>query len=196
MSLSDIKRKLYEKKEDKDLAVHADTVFNPEKSSAIWENENNKEKREVWSGGEIEAELSEKKQKSIRTGAIAFGIIIFIIAAIIGIYIYKRTSFNEVNVTTEITGPVDAGSGKLLTYNIDYKNNNRADLSNVTLKAIFPENFKPEDNAGFVSDGPTTGHWDIKKIAGHAGGKITLNGRVYSPQGALVYIKITTPLKE
>lgn len=187
MSLSDIKRKLYKKEEDKDLSAHEVSEYNPEKSSIL--KDATGRPVDAWSKDAPDLELEEKKQKSLRMGATALGIIVFIIIFMSAFFIYRVTMFSEDRVVTEISGPTDAGSGKLLTYTIDYDNNNRSDLNNVTLKVSYPENFSPEENPNFIIDGPTTGHWDLGTIKSHDKGKMILNARVYSPQGALVYLK-------
>lgn len=187
MSLSEIKRKLYKKEAEKDLASHAESIYNPERKSEFPETPADLSRN--WGKTDANPELEQKKQKTFRVGAIALGIIIFFIVILTGLYFYRLTSFSEERVKAQISGPKDAGSGKFLTYAINWENDNRADLKNTVLKVNYPDYFKPEDNSNFVIDGPTTGHWDMGTVEGHTNGKLILNGRIYSPQGALVYLK-------
>ncbi|HPN96790.1 MAG TPA: hypothetical protein PLK35_03410 [Candidatus Moranbacteria bacterium] len=185
MPLSDIKNKLYKKEEEKDLSAHGQSEFNPRIG-------NLPEKSPVDPGDAWQKEkkgLDEGQKKTIKKGLIVLGCVIGAILILVAAYFIRKSSFDSERVTVEISGPTQAESGKLLTYEIKYKNNNRKDLSNVNLKIIYPEDFKPEDNANFVGDGPVSGNIAIGEIKGHSEGKIIFNGRMYSPKGALIYLK-------
>ena len=80
-------------------------------------------------------------------------------------------------------------SGHLITYEIDYSNNNGAELDGTSLELSYPQDLQPEDNPNFQTEGPVSGHFVLGNISGHGQGKLIFNARAYSPQGALFYLK-------
>ncbi|MFZ2193221.1 MAG: hypothetical protein WAV31_03180, partial [Candidatus Moraniibacteriota bacterium] len=87
------------------------------------------------------------------------------------------------------SGPVDVNSGNLVTYEIKYKNENRASLKNVKFKLSYPEYFKPEENPDFKIEGTTLSVYEMGTISGNAEGKLTFKGKAYSPKGNLIKIQ-------
>ena len=100
-----------------------------------------------------------------------------------------QSAFSESGLVIKIDGPTDAASGKLLTFDISYANNNRAVLKDAVLRVTFPESLKPGENANFTSESLTSGVFKLGDIPGKASGKIIFNGNVYSPKGTLIYLK-------
>lgn len=186
MSLGDIKKTLYKKDADISSFQHSQSEYNPENTALPVPN-NQVGDQGSWK--EDGLKFKEEKHKAVKFGAIAFGIIIFLILVAIGFYWYKASSFSQERATVIVSGPNEARSGQLLTYEVIYKNDNRADLKNAKLKITFPESFKPEENPNFKLENPTSGVFDLGVIKGHGEGKVILNGRTYTPKGAFIYIK-------
>jgi hypothetical protein len=185
MSLDDIKKTLYKKDTDFNLAQHSQSQYNPENAPLILNNQPSE--ADIWE--EKKAKLDEKGRKAIKIGAISFGIIIFVALTLVGIYWYRASSFSQERAVVAVTGPKEVRSGQFLTYEISYKNDNRADLKNAKLKISFPDTFKPEENPNFKLESPSSGFFDLGEVKGHAQGKVMLSGRVYTPKGAFIYIK-------
>ncbi|OGI29830.1 MAG: hypothetical protein A2288_03665 [Candidatus Moranbacteria bacterium RIFOXYA12_FULL_44_15] len=185
MSLYDIKNKLYKKDEDANLSAHGTSEYNPRAESA--RPENNLAEGDAWA--EKQTGFDAEQKKAIGKGAIALAGVLGIILLALGFYFLKYWSFSEERMKLEIAGPDKAQSGKLLTYEIRYDNNNHAGLENAVLKITYPESFKPEENPNFKPESLTSGTFDLGNIAGRGQGKAIFNGRIYSSKGALVYLK-------
>jgi len=125
----------------------------------------------------------------IKKGAIAGGIFLLLIISIVTFYEIRQGFFDQGRVVLTIQGMDEIRSGKLVAYEIDYKNNNRAELRNVTLRLNYPENFRPEENPNFKEEGPATGTYYLGTIKGNGEGKIIFNARTYSPNRNLIYLK-------
>ena len=190
MSLFDIKNRLYKKEADDNLAEHKITEFDSGNSSV--ESNMDIVRKDISSGDvweEKKAGFGTEEKKIAKTGAIAFGVVVAIILILVGIYWLRQSAFSQDRVTLSIAGAKESDSGKLVTYEISYKNDNRATLNNATLKITYPESFKPENNANFVSAGPTVSNLILGNIDGHGEGKVVFSGKAYIPQGNLMYIK-------
>lgn len=138
---------------------------------------------------EKENGVIKENRKTIKTGALILGGLLLVIALVVGFYKIKQSFFAFERLTVALTGPTEIKSGNLISYEINYKNDNRADLKNVSLKLTFPEDFKPEGNANFKPNGTTSGTFSLDDIKGNSAGKIVFNGRAYSPKGNLIKIK-------
>ncbi len=189
MSLGEIKDKLYRRTADEDLGKIDPTEFDPRvylndgKAEHIAENDrwHIKEKSK--------SKLSFFKHKAVRVGLYAFGGIILILVVAGGIYKVNQAAFSEERVTVKVDGPLQIRSGNLVTYEVDYKNDNRASLKNAVVKISYPESFRLEDNPNFRPEGPISGVYFLGEVPSNAEGKVLINGRINSPKGALVYIK-------
>lgn len=184
MSLGDIKRKLYQKEQEKNLSEHDKSYYDPHHAAPAKAQEAS---GDLWA--KKKTGLDEQQKIVVKKGIYVLGGVLAVILIIVAAYLIRLSSFSADRVTVTITGLDRTDSGKLLTYEISYKNNNRKELKNAQLKMSYPEDFKPEDNANFVSESPTSGSYNLGTIASHGEGKIIFNGRIYSPKGALVYLK-------
>lgn len=185
MSLDDIKRNLYKNEADPNLSSHKPDKYDPENVPLVLNNTPGEQ--DAWK--EKEYNLGKEGKKAVKIGAIALGIIIFLSASVAGVYWYRKTSFSQDRVTLSVSGPSEVMSGKLLTYEISYKNDNRAGLKDASLRMVFPDSFKPEENPNFKMDSPVSGTYDLGQITGRSEGKVTLNGRAYAPKSALIYME-------
>jgi len=186
MSLLDVEKKLYEKDADKDLTRHAESEFDARSSLA----DPSKEKfivEDAWE--EKKKGLGKDQKRAITYGVISLGIIILIGLAVLGVYKLNQSSFSEDRVIVAVSGPKDVRSGEAVTYEINYKNENRATLKDAKISINFPDNFKPEGNSNFQSEGSNNGSFNLGEIKGGAGGKIDFRGKAFSPKGNLIYIK-------
>lgn len=184
MSLQDIKNNLYKKEAPENLSEHEISKYDP--SLAKDTGEMNKGEKDLWAK---KSGLGQIEKKAIKKGVVAGAIIVGIIILMAVFMLVRQMLFQSGNATIEIVGPTQVDSGKLLTYEINYKNDNRLTIKNAVLRVNYPENFKPENNPNFKSDNLTSGSFNIGTIKGKTQGKIVLNGKAYSPKGALIYLK-------
>jgi hypothetical protein len=187
MSLSEIKNKLYKKKFDADLSSHGESEFDSRQDDVDLEPENKSEKMDDWR--EAAPIPKEKKKKAFKVAMITLSAIMAIVVILVAIYYVRRNLFGEDRVIVSITGPTEARSGKLLTYEVDYENKNVVSLDGAILRIIHPENFKPEESVTYQEESPTVSLVKIGKISAGSNGKIVFSGKSYAPKGTLAYIK-------
>jgi len=184
MSLRDIKNNLYKKEAPENLSEHEISQYDP--ALAKDTGEMSKGEKDLWAK---KTGLDVVEKKAIKKGLIAGAIVIGIIILMAIFMLVRQMLFQSGNATIEISGPTQTESGKLLTYEITYKNENRLTIKNAVLHINYPENFKPENNSNFKTDNLTSGSFNIGTIKGKTQGKIIFNGKAYSPKGALIYLK-------
>lgn len=189
MSLGEINDKLYRRTADEDLGKIDPTEFDPrvhlddKKTEPISEDdrwhikEKPKSKRGFF------------KNKAVRIGLYIFGGIVLVLISVGGFYKINQAAFSQERVTIKVDGPLEIRSGNLVTYEVDYKNDNRASLKNVVIKISYPESFKLDDNPNFKTEGPISGAYFLGDVPSNSESKVLINGRINSPKGALVYIK-------
>jgi hypothetical protein len=187
MSLSEIKNKLYKKELDKNLTQHDESEFDARVDSVDEKKAMVARVGDDWMAGE--SYLNEKKKSALKVLGISLGVIIGILAILVAVYQIRKSAFNESRVTVSIDGPMEVKSGKLLTYEIAYNNNNRGTLKNAVLRINHPVSFKPEESTQYREESPTVSLVDLGDLPGYATGKIVFGGRVYAPKGTLMYIK-------
>lgn len=186
MGILDLEKKLYKPEEGANLPKLEGSEFDPN-ANKPHPTAQTFETVDLWT--EKKKGISVEGKKGLKYALIGIGAVILIAGALYGIYKYRQTSFNEEMTIVSISGLDKVESGKLLTYEIKYENKNRATLENAVLKIYYPDNFKPEDNPDFITEGPTSGNFSLGNIKGKTSGQVRFNGRVYSPKGALMNIK-------
>jgi len=186
MSLSDIQNKLYKKEEETGLASHDTSEYDLNVSSGKLSPE--EPDTDLWAEKKLEL-ADEKKKKALKIGAYALGGIILAIILVVGAYVINKALFNQSQVTVSLAGPASAKSGDLISYDINFADNNYTSLKNASLEVTFPEDFHPEGDDSFKLDSNTSGSFPVGNIDAHGKGKITFSGRMYSPNGALIYLK-------
>ena len=189
MSLANIKDKLYKRGGDKNLYQHAESEFDARSSLAGSEKAIKKFSPEGDEWADPNA-VYEKRKKMIKIAVISAGVVLLIIAAFVAFYKIRQASFKFERVTLSAQGLEEIRSGKLVAYEITYKNNNSAKLKNATLRLNYPENFRPEENPNFKEESPTTGTYLIGEIKGGEEKKIIFNAKTYSSSENLVYLKM------
>jgi len=187
MSLDDIKKTLYKKNVDRSSFRDLKSEYDPENSAPISNSQTTNQDQDSWKENGLE--FKKEKRKAIKFGAIAFGFIVLLVLILTSFYFYKASSFSKEKVSVTVSGPNEAKSGQMLTYEVRYKNENRAELKNAKLKITFPESFSPEENPNFKLESPTSGVFDLGIIKSYSDGKVILNGRAHVPKGAFIYLK-------
>lgn len=186
MSLSEIKNKLYKKEADKNLMLHGESEFDARNKNVDLSKVAPKGE-DVWRQ-QAPVPLEEKK-RALKIGGIVLGAVVAVVLLLVAIYGMRQASFNDGRVKVAVDGPKETRSGKLLTYEITYNNDNWASLNDAVLRINHPESFKPEESTAYRAESPTVSLVDLGKLDGHANGKIIFSGRAYSPKGTLMYIK-------
>ena len=186
MSLAEIKNKLYKKDLDADLTEHDESEFDA-KNEAVSSVKVDTVVADEW--GAKDPALNDKRKKTLKIVGIVVGVLIFIALLIFAVYQVRKSSFDESRVSVSVDGPKEARSGKFLTYEISYDNNNWGTLNNVVLRISHPESFKPEDSSTYKDESPTVSIVNLGQLKGHATGKIVFSGKAFIPKGTLIYIK-------
>lgn len=187
MSLSEIKNKLYKKELDENLTQHDESEFDARVDSVGANKATIAPAGDDWVA--TEAYPIEKKRSAFKILGISLGVIIGILAILVAVYQIRNSAFSESRVIVSIDGPVEIESGKLLSYEISYNNNNRGTLKNAVLRINHPIGFKPEESPQYKEESPTVSLVELGDLKGHATGKIFFGGRAYAPKGTLMYIK-------
>ncbi len=186
MSLNEIQNELYKKESDTEMFQHEKSEFD-EKSMVFTSPDKTAAPKDEWV--EKEEIIERGDRKIIKKGAIILGGLLLVIALVVGFYKIKQAFFSSDRLALTLSGPTEIKSGNLSVYTINYKNANRADLKNVSLRMSFPEDFKPEGNADFKPEGTVSGTFSLGDIKGNSEGSVVFNGRAYSPKGNLIKIK-------
>lgn len=187
MSLSEIKNKLYKKKEDANLAQHDKSEFDARDESASPEKASF-DVDDAWEEKKIF--LDNKNKRIVKRGLIWLGVVLGIIGLLVAVYLIRKSSFNESRVDVSIEGHDEVKSGELAVYEINYTNDNWASLKNAVLRINYPDSFKPEVSPAYKQESPTVSVVDLGQIKGDSSGKIVFSGKAYSPKGTLIYIKV------
>jgi uncharacterized repeat protein (TIGR01451 family) len=191
MPLSDINKQLYKKEGEEDSKKKAEEFlksdYDPMHASTDGVTPPPDDSREIWI--QQQKGLNERQRKFLKIGLISFGSILLLALLVMGYRAFNSAAYDESKVNISINGPVEIGSGKMATYEIAIKNDNRASLKNAILRVNYPESFKPENNENYKQESPVSGIFNVKEIPGHSEMKIVFNGRAYNPKGALMYLK-------
>lgn len=185
MSLFDIKNKLYKNEEEKKNQEPLVDFEYSQKMDGVPDEK--KQAKELWEPQQTK--FSERTRLILKIGFLAMGGLIILSAAGWGIYKYRQSAFNNERVSVLVAGPNEIRSGKEMSWEISWKNDNRIDLESAVLKFNYPENFKPGNMDGFTAESPTSGTVKLGKVEGHTGSKFTFSGKTFNPKGALIYIQ-------
>lgn len=186
MSLQDVKNKLYKEKKDEETFRLGETRFDPRFAPSDQAKENFS-REDVWIVQK--EEIRKARIKFLKRTLIFSGGVLLFIFLIAGFLKFRQMAFDQERVRVLVEGPQEVPSGRSLSYEIKYKNENRATLENASLKISFPKNFVPEDNPGFKMEGTTASVLELGNIAGKKEGKITFKGKIFSPKGSLLYLQ-------
>jgi len=186
MSLRDVDKKLYSRDSVPNPDMIGSSEYDP-RSTLSKTQLPASSPSDVWI--QKQKGLTEVQKQKLKKTGIVLGAVMFLALGAFGLWQYRQASFSEDRVIVEIVGTQSAESGKLITYEILIRNSNRAKLKNAILKLTYPENFKPEESLNFVSTSPTSGTFTIGEILPQGEDRMVLNARMYSPRGALMYLK-------
>jgi len=147
----------------------------------------------VWIKEDEEKKKKKKKLKKIfLVAALAvIGLIILYWAVVL----IRKEVFSEERVKVSLSSPEKVQSGDLATFMIDYQNLNSVSLREAIVHINFPENFKPEGNLNFESEGPNAAKYVIGSIPGKTGGKISFQGKFFGPKDLLTYVNVVLEYK-
>ena len=193
MSLRDIEKNLYHREEEPGKRQSLDFgLIDPHEAgenpfSPVSFETKKKESNAVWIKGD-EEKKKEKRKKIKKIALVSASSLVVIVGLIWAAIAISKSSFSEDQVKVSISGPQKVQSGDLVSFDIDFQNLNRASLREAVLHINFPENFKPEGDLGFESEGPNTRKYNIGSINGHSEGRVTLKGKFFGPKDLLVYI--------
>lgn len=195
MGLRDIEKKLFKKGEEsgenpvsffweKDREKKAEeSPFRPQDllpakkgENAIWIKEDEERKR--------------KKQKIKKIFLLVASVIACLLVLYFAVSLIRRGVFSEERVKVAVSSNEKVQSGELAVFTIDYQNRNSVSLREAVLHINFPENFKPEGNLNFQSEGVNTQRFVIGNVPGNTGGKITFQGKFFGPKDLLSYVNI------
>jgi hypothetical protein len=194
MSLKGLEEKIYKREEkpenQKRGSFLARELPGSNKSGTIepaFFKAQSEDKSEIWLKEEEEKKIKNKKIKKI---AIISGITLAALVLIIGGVVYfRKKAFTEDKVSVSISGPSSTESGDLTTIDIDYKNDNWADLKNVVLYINYSENFKLEDNLSLQANGPNASQYNIGTLKGRTSGRFEIKGKFFGTKDLLTYIE-------
>jgi hypothetical protein len=185
MSLREIQNNLYKKDAPDDLEKHGTSEFSPEvaKDALVPEAPEN----DLWK--EKKTEIGKDEKKILKRGLIAFASVLFLVLLLAVGFRVKYWLFDQGRASVSISGPEQAKSGRLLTYEIIYKNDNLVDMNNAEVRISYPENLKPDENLNFKEESLTSGSFYVGNIKSKSEGRVVFNAKAYSPKGALIYLK-------
>jgi len=200
MSLKETEKKLYqtEKNPENELSGQfaapgsREADEKPFTSEALREPDLEKGK-EIWV--REQEEKKEKRKKLMKKIAIAAGAVALVVGIVWLAIFIRKSAFSEEQVKVSISGPDKVKSGETVSFDINYQNLNRASLKDAVLYINYSENFKPVGNLQFETEGPSASKFNIGSIASKGNGKVTLQGKFFGAQDALVYMEVKLEYK-
>lgn len=193
MSLKGLEEKLYKREEKPENPKQGDFLAGEfpggNKSGTIeptFFKAQTEDKSAVWMKEEEEKKIKRQKIKKI---AMISGITIAVLALVMGGVIYlRKKAFTEDKVSISISGPSSLKSGDLATIDIEYKNDNWADLKDAVLYINYSENFKLENNLSLQTNGPNASQYNVGTLKGRTSGKLEIKGKFFGTKDLLTYI--------
>ncbi|NQV12680.1 MAG: DUF11 domain-containing protein [Parcubacteria group bacterium] len=128
------------------------------------------------------------KQKSGITKWIIFFLLVFVVAAVGGIwwvFSNRQPSFTGDNVEFALTGSAEIGVGEMATYTITYTNNEKVTLEDVEVSLIYPEGFSfsvASQSASNFGDNK----WEIGTLDVGQSGSLSIKGNLFGSIGSTV----------
>jgi hypothetical protein len=127
-----------------------------------------------------------KKKKSLKRALIITAVIIIVLIAVVSIwwiFFAKKPAFTGENVSFSLTGPSETVAGNLITYTVDYTNNEEVDLENVEINLIYPDgfSFKTSDPK---SSSFNDNKWQVRVVKAGESGSIIIRGDLFGEVGS------------
>lgn len=190
MPLSDIRKKLYGKKESREELEFLPDRFQPGKNvdNITRKEQSDPESRDSWE--KPRQLIGSKEKKLIKWGAISLGIVLGIILIFFAVTKLQLTAFSSDKVLVSVEGPKETRSGKSVNYTISYENNTRVDLEDPVLVVHFPESFVPDDMQGFEKKSALSGEFELATIPSGEVGSVSFSGKIFSPKGSIAYLRV------
>lgn len=193
MSLKETERKIYQREENPNADLNERKALNPHAAEEVpfaassFEAQNLEQKKEVWI--KEQEEKKEKRKKLAKKALIAAGGIALVVGIILLAMYIRKSAFSDQQVKVSISGPEKVKSGESVSFDLNYQNLNRANLTDAVLYINYSENFKPSGNLQFESEGPSASKFNVGSIAGKSNGKVTIQGKFFGASDALVYLE-------
>ncbi|MFA5926383.1 MAG: hypothetical protein WC831_05685 [Parcubacteria group bacterium] len=194
MSLRDVEKNIYQR-DDEEGRPFSYSQINPREaeenpfSAASFEAKKN-ESNAIFIK-EIEEKKWQRNKKIKKISLISAAAALVLAGLVWGVIYYRKSAFSEDQVKVSVSGPEKVQSGDLVSFDIDYQNLNRAGLRDAVLHINYPENFKPEGDLNFESDGPNSRKQNVGTIDGRGSGKVILKGKFFGPKDLLVYVDVS-----
>jgi len=99
------------------------------------------------------------------------------------VFVGRGAAFTGENVNLTISGPSEVVGGSLVTYTVNYTNNEETDLSDVSLSLIYPDGFSFV-TSDIKSSSFNDNKWNINQIGAGQSGSITIKGKLFGDVGA------------
>ncbi|PIW92990.1 MAG: hypothetical protein COZ87_03665 [Candidatus Moranbacteria bacterium CG_4_8_14_3_um_filter_43_15] len=200
MSFRNVEKKLYGRNEG-DEKKSVESFWKQDSEKTAEENPFRPEdllpakgdKSAIWIKEDEEKKKKRKKLKKIFLAAV------LAVAGLVVLYwavgLVRKGIFSGDRVKVTVSSPEKVQSGDLATFVIDYQNLNSVSLREAVVHINFPENFKPEENLNFESEGPNVEKYVIGNVPGKTGGKISFQGKFFGPKDLLTYINVLLEYK-
>jgi hypothetical protein len=194
MSLKNIEQELYKREENQTQNRQAEysrikPVQGEENPFAPGSfKTENVDKSAIWI--KEDEEKKEKRKKIIKKILIGVGAVLILSGLVWVALVVKKSAFSEDGVKIQVSGPEQAQSGEMVTFEISYENLNRISLRDAVLYIGYSENFKPEGNLGFEGGGPNASRYNIGTIDPKKNGKVTFRGKVYGTKNIMTYLEV------
>ncbi|MDI6778343.1 MAG: hypothetical protein QMD77_04065 [Patescibacteria group bacterium] len=200
MGLRDVEKKLFDKSEESGKNS-VDSFWEKNREKTAEENPfrpeellpPEKNKGAIWI--KEDEEKRKKKQKLKKISLIAVSVIAGFLILFWAVNLIRKGVFSEEKVKISVSSEEKVQSGDLATFTIDYQNLNGVSLREAVLHVNFPENFKPEGNINFESEGPNALRYVVGNVPGKTGGKISFRGKFFGPKDLLAYVNVLLEYK-
>lgn len=200
MKLEDLQKKLYSNDDDIDKRERSRDYFNPgrketEDGATGKEHEHfSFDKLEKMDAGkyhgEIEQQVNRKladKNKVVKFGLIGAGSLIMVALLILGLVKFQESAFSEEKVIVEIAGSEEIASGQEVSYTVNLKNENRADLLDAVLKLNYSSEMSIADQEGLVKEGFNNAKIEIGKLKSGDSKKFEFKIKTFGQREKQVY---------
>ena len=140
-------------------------------------------------------EKKKKKRKLKKIFLVAASVTLGLLILYWAVNLIRKGVFSEERVKVSVSSEEKVQSGDSAIFTIDYQNLNSVSLREAILHVNFPENFKPEGNLNFESEGSNTQRYVIGNVPGKTGGKIAFQGKFFGPKDLLTYVNVLLEYK-
>lgn len=208
MKLEDLRKKLYSRDDDLDKRERSWDFFNPAAKPSEKDQPNAPDssfnfdkldemdaKKDHW---QIEQQVNQKfsdKNRVTKYGLIGAGGLIVTIFLILGLVKYQESAFSEEKVIVEVNGPEEISSGQEIVYEVNLKNQNRADLISAVLKLNYSNEMIVADQPGLIKEGLNNAKFELGKLGSGESKKLQFNIKTFGQREKQVYFNAALSYK-